>query len=192
MHGPRNREVKALRKDEAAEAGASRTGRYGPISSALLAKLERITPSRDGTTSYFPCLVRLRDGTVRERVYVMPAAEYLKKWGVFPEDDRAKRSVAIGDVADLQESPHRLPPDFANELYAHGESGMGYHTFRVRFRNGASRSYVTGDAVDFIPFPTGMTGADVVKVEPHGGRGDTATSGSQYAWCLYEGIQTAL
>ena len=68
---------------------------------------------------------------------------------------------------------------------------MGYFTFRVRFRNGAVRSYVTGNAVDFIPLPTGITAADIVAVEPHGGRGDTAMSGSPYVWCLYEGIQTS-
>ena len=177
------------RKDEAVER-APRTHHYAPISSALLAKLEQVTPSRDGATSYYPCLLRMRDGSVIQRAYVMPAAEYIKRWGSFPEDDRGKRSVRIEDVADLQESPHRLPPEFANELYANGESGMGYFAFRVRFRNGGVRSYVTGSAVDYSPLPTGITPGDVARVEPHGGRGDTATSGSPYTWCLFEGIQT--
>lgn len=177
------------RKEEVTHPTRS-PGRYSPIPSSLLGKLEQIKPSRHGAISYFPCRVRLHDGSFRDRVYVLPAAEYIKQWGVYPEDDRGKDSIRIEDIADLQESPLRLPAEFANELYAHGESGMGYFTFRVRFRNGAARSYVTGSAVDFVPFPTGMTGADIVKVEPHGGRGDTALSGSPYAWCLFDGIQT--
>lgn len=164
--------------------------RYGPISSFLYGKLQQITPSRADGLSYYPCLVRMKDRTVHERVYVMAASDYIKIWGIYPEDDPGKRAVPIDDVADLGESPLRIPPLLANELYDAGESGMGYRTFRVKFRNGSTRSYLTGGAVDFIPLPTGLTTKDVVAVEPHRGRGDTAMSGSPYAFCLFEGISS--
>jgi len=166
--------------------------RYAPIPSSLYGKLQQITPSRAGGLSYYPCLVELKDGSSNERVYVIPAADYLKVWGVYPEEERGKRTILMADVVDLRESPVRLPPVFADELYAAGESGMGYCTFRVRYRNGTVRSYVTGGAVDFIPFPTGLGAADVSGVEPNQGRGDTAMSGSPYAWCLFDGVEPSL
>jgi hypothetical protein len=37
------------------------------------------------------------------------------------------------NVAEVRDSPRRLPARFANELYQHGESGMGYTIFTVVF-----------------------------------------------------------
>jgi len=88
-------------------------------------------------------------------------------------------------VASLSESPFRLPAPFANELYEAGESGMGYTIFTVEFRGGIERSYVGGNAIDFIVYPEGMSATDVVAVVPHKGRNSHPRSAPDYYWCLF-------
>ena len=116
---------------------------------------------------YCPCTVTLDDRRVLERAYVMEYESYIKMWGVDPEDDRGKESVAIG--RDSRE-PVALPVALANELYGAGESGMGYLLFTVEFSNGFVQPYVAGGAVDFIVPPPGLRVADARKVQPHEGR----------------------
>ena len=83
----------------------------------------------DGLAVYSPCQVTLTSGEVVDHVYVMEAGNYMRSWGVDPKDDPAKRAVAIEQVALIQSSPTRLPARFANDIYAAGESGMGYTAF---------------------------------------------------------------
>jgi hypothetical protein len=165
--------------------------RISPIRPQLYAKLQAIRPSRDGDMAYFPCQVRLTDGRVLERVYVQPLEPYRTHWGVLPADDPDKHHVPIEDIADLEESPLRLPPQFADELYRAGESGMGYTIFQLDFRNGASIPVVTGNAVDFVPLPPGTTVADIVRVRPHEGRNDGPCSGPTYYWSIFVGVLPA-
>ena len=112
---------------------------------------------------YYPCSVTLDDRRVLERVYVMEYETYIKVWGVDPEDDRGKESVAIAQIIEIRENPWRLPIALANELYGAGESGMGYLLFTVEFSNGFVQPYVTGNAVDFIVPPPGLRAADARK-----------------------------
>jgi hypothetical protein len=104
--------------------------RYSPLPKKLRDMLDRIEPSDPGEFPYFPCLATLFDGRTIDHVYVQPELPYLRDWGVFPEDDRAKFSIAIDDVAILESSPTRLPARFATEIYKQGESGMGYQISR--------------------------------------------------------------
>ena len=98
----------------------------------------------------------------------------------------------IEDVAKISASPNRLPPNIANKIYDKGESGMGYYLFRLCFRNGQSQCYVTGNAIDFALPPVasnGFTASDIVDV--HGGNCRNATDikdGSEYVWCIYDGV----
>jgi hypothetical protein len=112
-------------------------------------------------------------------------------WGVYPEDDRGKRSVSIKSVRRIVDSPKRLPAHLANELYRAGESGMGYTVFTVEFRNGARQAYVTGNAVDFIEPPPGLRASDAVAVRPHEGRQEAKAKSIDYHWCLYDGVESA-
>lgn len=64
----------------------------------------------------------------------------------------------------------RLPVCFANELYAAGESGMGYRVFVIEFRDGTGQAYHTGGAVDFLEYPDSKGPEDVVRALPHEGR----------------------
>ena len=85
-----------------------------------------------GTTSCGtspPCRVTLEDGRIFDTVYIQPEMPYLRSWGVYPEDDRGKRFVKIEDVVKVEDSATRLPARFANQIYDHGESGMGYTIF---------------------------------------------------------------
>ena len=60
--------------------------------------LKTIAPSRDGDLTYLPCAARMRDGTVLLCVYVVPEGPYIKHWGVYPQQDRAKSYVSLSDV----------------------------------------------------------------------------------------------
>jgi hypothetical protein len=160
---------------------------YSRLSRRLAAQLERVVPSRDGEIEYYPCRVALKDGSVQDRVYIVDADSYIRTWGVWPEDDPAKRSIPLDDVGEIEASPFRLPAALANRLYEAGESGMGYCLFTVEFRDGQRQACVTGNAVDFITFPRALTGADVVRVLPHAGRVEDPVRGPAYGWCLFRG-----
>ncbi|MEO0908622.1 MAG: hypothetical protein AAFY07_13985, partial [Pseudomonadota bacterium] len=87
----------------------------------------------------------------------------------------------------IRERPTRLPAKFAAELYGAGESGMGYHLFKIIFADGREQAYSSGNAVDFIDYPPGQFPSTVVGVLPHAGRGEpNCRYGPDYAWCLYD------
>lgn len=128
----------------------------------------------------------MKDGTERDWVYVAEAYPWFKTWGVWPDDDSGKQSVSLEDVASLRESPTRLPPDVADQIYEAGESGMGYCLFTLRFRDGSEHAFGTGNAVDFPVFPNGHSPDDIVSVAPHGGRNATSRFEMRpYLWCHY-------
>jgi hypothetical protein len=159
---------------------------YEKLPPHLQAALFAIEPSICGDLQYRPCTVTLKNGDVSDIVYVVPADPYIRQWGVWPENDRGKKSVRIEDVASIEESPIRLPPKFANELYNAGESGMGYTIFTVVFSDGERHAYSAGGAVDFIRYPSGKGPANVVGVLPHVGRNNQNISQvPPYYWCLY-------
>ncbi len=170
--------------EAASYVGATMSRRYPPLSPDLARQLSAV-PVSGGI--YHPCSVVLNDGTVKDRVYVVEAAPWFREWGVWPEDDRGKRSVDIRMVASINDSPSRLPAHFADELYKAGESGMGYTIFTVRFRDGSCIAVRTGNAVDFIDYPARQSPQTVVGVLPQVGRDDPHLhSGPEYWWCLYE------
>lgn len=159
--------------------------RYAVLPDFIRAGLNRIAPSGEDKLRYYPCRVTLKSGESIDRVYVAPEEPYFYYWGVYPEDDPAKRWIRIEDVVEVQDSPTRLPARFANEIYRQGESGMGYSIFAVVFSDGNRQACVTGGAVDFIHYPLGKGPSDVVEVLPHEGRDAQPVKGPEYYWCLY-------
>ncbi len=138
---------------------------------------------------YRPCRVTLDDGSVQDRVYVVEASPYKRSWGVWPEDDSAKRSVPVERVEAIESSPTRLPAHLATKMYEAGESGMGYCVFRLVLTDGTTLDCLTGNAVDFIAWPPGVSPGDVVDLLPHAGDARSnpeCVRGTEYAWCLYE------
>ena len=158
---------------------------YAALTPSLAAQLRAVPPSRDGRLEYYPCRVTLDDGRRLDCVYVVDADAYIKMWGVWPEDDPGKSSVRIEQVVGIEESPFRIPPPLANQLYKAGESGMGYTLFQAEFADGTKQTCVTGNAVDFIALPPGLRGSDVVRVIPHAGRGENPHQSPDYFWCLH-------
>ena len=161
--------------------------RYPSLPDRVREALDGIVPSGDNGLWYFPCRVTLRDGKILDAVYIEPEIPYLQWWGVYPEDDRGKRFVRIEDVVTVEDSPTRLPARFANQIYDHGESGMGGTTFTVVFSDGEQQAYVTGNAVDFIRYPNGKGPKDVTAVLPHEGRNAQKMGVPDWYWCLYSG-----
>jgi hypothetical protein len=165
---------------------------YSAIKPSLLDQLMRVEPSDDGTVKYRPCRVALKNGQSLDRVYVVDAESYIKMWGVFPEDDKGKNSIAIDDVTQIESSRLRLPPRLANKMYHAGESGMGYCLFTLVLKDGRRLPYITGNAVDFPNLPQDVTTEMIVDLLPNVGREffqsktiDPMTRGAEYYWCLY-------
>jgi hypothetical protein len=118
-----------------------------------------------------------------DRVYVVSEVTYIKNWGVYPGQDRNKTEILVSNVASLAESPSRLPPQFANELYKAGESGMGYTIFTIVFSDGSRQAYLTGNAVDFLEYPEGKGPQNVTALLPHEGRNDGERKNApNYSW----------
>ena len=107
----------------------------------------------DGMIEYFPCMVHLTNGEQHDCVYVVDAKSYIRIWGVWPDEDCGKRALAIQDVAQIHLSPSRLPVQFARQMYAVGESGMGYCIFTLQFADGTRQTYCTGNLLIFQNFP---------------------------------------
>jgi hypothetical protein len=159
---------------------------YPKLNGELRCQLEVIEPSQDSGIAYKPCLVTLQDGRQIDNVYVVSAQQYSKYWGLPPKRARGKQFLQIQDIVKIDESPSRLPTDIANEIYQAGESRMGSYHFTLIFSDGSEQEYMTGDAVDFVPFPAGKTNADIVKVIPGFGVGEDVKQGLKYYWCLFD------
>jgi hypothetical protein len=170
---------------------ASFVPEYPKLAAHLKSQLDAITPSVQGDLKYYPCLVRLKDGTEVDRVYLVAHVPDVGNWGAYPGQDAGKLQVRIEDVASLAESPSRLPAKLANELYLAGESGMGYIVFTVVFKRRLGvcpcrRNFVMGSAIDFIDYPRWRGPHEVIAVLPHlGRRGKHFRQGPKYFWCLY-------
>jgi hypothetical protein len=160
--------------------------RYAALPAHVREALSRIQPSHDGELPYYPCRVALNNGEVIDTVYIEAEEPYFSAWGVYPENDSGKKWIRVEDVAKVEDSPTRLPAQFANTLYSHGESGMGYTIFTVVFNDGQRQAYGTGNALDFIRYPPGKGPEDVSAVIPHEGRQDpNLVSSPDWYWCLY-------
>ena len=156
----------------------------------LYRQLIKVEPSIAEGIEYRPCRVTLKDGISNDFVYVVEAAPYIKYWGVWPTEDRAKHALDLRDVSEIQDSPFRLPAKLATTLYKQGESGMGYTIFTLILKDGSRLACATGNAVDF---PTqDVRTYEIVDVIPHEGRREVEEHSHDprwrppaYAWCLY-------
>jgi hypothetical protein len=164
--------------------------KYGLLPQVLKQMLSSSEPSLDGDVTYYPCSVLCRNGMSYDTVYIVNDEDYIRSWGVYPEDDHEKQWLLIKDLLSIKDSPMRLPPKFANELYKAGESGMGFTVFTVTFTDGSRQAYMSGNAIDFISYPLNKVPGDVVAVIPHEGRDSGALRRAPtYYWCLYSSNQ---
>lgn len=161
--------------------------KHDRISNQLRDELNSIEPSGNKDIRYYPCLVITKDGIEIDKVYFVSAQEYIKFWGVWPEEDPAKKYIDISKVLHIKKSPTRLPVYIANKIYDAGESGMGYHIFTLVFCDGLKQVYQGGDVVDFVPMPEGENIEKIIDVVSHKGREENhILKGDDYFWCLFE------
>src|SRR5579871_147840 len=159
---------------------------YSPLPPYIREALNSIEPSQDGGLVYYPCRAVLKSGAACDTVYIVSEKPYIKHWGVYPENDPGKRWIRMEDIAEVKESPIRLPAQFANAIYRNGESRMGYTIFTIVFEDGVRQACAAGSAVDFVRYPVGKGPKDVVAVIPHEGRrDDSLVKSPQWYWCLY-------
>lgn len=159
--------------------------RFHPLTEAIRGQLAHIEPIVISGVKYFPCSAYTFSGQLMNCVYIVEADGYHRHWGVWPEDDKAKQSLSITELSSIAESAYRLPAQYAKKIYAGGESGMGYHVFTVRFKNGIEQKYVSGGAVDFITYPNGLRAEDVADVSLRATTEGQLLSPPTYYWCLY-------
>jgi hypothetical protein len=156
------------------------------ITDELKEQLLQVTPSKDTSMEYRACQVTLSNGDTLNNVYVQEEQSYLATWGVMPDKDRGKRYLLIEDIVEIKESPNRLPPDLANKIYRAGESGMGYCLYKLVLDNGETIDVCTGNAVDFVPLPKGLTTKNIKDVLPHRASRKDFVSAPEYYWCLFK------
>src|SRR5207302_2791199 len=119
-------------------------------------------------------------------VYVAEARAYVRSWGVWPWEDAGKAELSISDVRSIEDSPTRLRPELAKRMYDAGESTMGGCRFLLELRDGRRFTCLTGNAVDFLAWPPGVSPEDVVDLVPHStADADGVIAAAQYFWCLY-------
>ena len=161
--------------------------RFPVIPENVAAMLNHIPTTSDKLVRYYPCSVKMKDGTEHRFVYLAEARSWLANWAPLPNTELGSRHLDVRDVVELRECPDRLPPAFADRLYEAGESGMGYTIFTLCFSDGSQAIYQSGNLVDFIDYPDGKSGKDIVDVIPHAGRGERRSRiAPAYRWCIFE------
>jgi hypothetical protein len=158
---------------------------YPQLSPVLQAQLHTIEPTHDGMIEYFPCMVHLANGEQHDCVYFVDAKSYIRIWGVWPDEDPGKRALAIQDVEQIHPSSSRLPVQFARQMHAIGESGMGYCIFTLQFADGTRQAYCTRNLIDFPELPTHRSVGDVVALRPNEGRAEHCLGTREHYWCLF-------
>ncbi len=158
------------------------------ISARLLKQLDAIEPSVDRCSfephvKYWPASVELKDGKILERVSFLSADSFINHWGfgVRTKEQIGSLEVSVHDVKKIWESPHRLPAKFANKIYAHGESGMGLMVFTLVLKDGRRKTLATGNAVDFVGMPRGVSLDMIDDISHEGTREDAIGSGDDDA-----------
>jgi hypothetical protein len=132
------------------------TARIPVVEGLLLQEILAVEPSRDHDLLYRPCCVELESGELVDRVYFAEAFSWHSYWGVWPQDDVAKKSFSIAGVKHVFSSPSRLPASLADKLYRDGETSMGGISFALLLRDGRKIPVLTGNAVDFLDYPPGV------------------------------------
>ncbi len=158
--------------------------RIGAISKDLFNRLKTIEPNRYG---YYPCSVILNNGQFQDYVYIVDRNIFIKTWGYNPEEEKAKRFIKINDIADIRESPSRLPSHITNKLNKSGETKMGSVIATYVFSDATKLSLI--NAHDFIEYPDRKTANDLIDVIPHKWDKDNLKTGPQFYYSIYDGIK---
>jgi hypothetical protein len=170
--------------DQLERAGQQILDHIPTISAELWEQLSRIEPSRDGETEYRPARVQLSDGTARDPVVFADADQWTRIWSFAAN---IESSVAIEDIRRIEETHDRLPPEIANRLY--WESAMGGTFFTVTLADGRRFAVGTGNQVDIVRLPDGVTPDMIIEDVPHDqGEGLPTLETPDLVWCLYRRV----
>lgn len=63
---------------------------------------------------------------------------------------------------------------------------MGYCLYQLVLDNGQQIDVCTGNAVDFVPLPQGLTTTNIKDVLPHQGSRENFVRAPEYYWCLFK------
>lgn len=132
----------------------------------LLNQLRKVEPSFGLADDYplYPTKVTSKDGTVYPHCYLMPveASRRTVEYLIFKA-----LHIASDSILAIGESEDRIPPKFANLLYAMGENHMGGLTFQLTFGDGNVANYGFGSGLlrDFLQLPQGYKPTDIMELD---------------------------
>jgi hypothetical protein len=153
----------------------------------LLEQVESVPISVHPFFDYRPCRVTLRDGRVLDRVYLSEVRLYYTQLVSDPHSPAPGQMIDMREVVKVEESPDRLPIDFANKMYLHGESSIGLRRFKLELKDGRELFCLTGKPVDFVDLPDGVKPADILELHPHARAPEESydCGSREFFWCLY-------
>ena len=151
-----------------------------PLPDAVVRQLIAVPSSNYCGMSFWPCQAVLRDGRTLPRVIFRRSENFYEDSHLF---------LSPSNVAEVSESPYRLPAMWANVVYAQGETGMDFFMFRVFFRDQTHIDVTIGSTIDFIPYPEGKAAADVTRVAPWKSLrqpfNHTQIRPPEFFWCVF-------
>ncbi|MCD6303597.1 MAG: hypothetical protein J7M21_01375 [Planctomycetes bacterium] len=148
--------------------------------------IEPIRGSTKGDRLY-RCSATLRDGVYLPCVVLRPAHPYLESvirgFDRTRNDKKLHKSVGyrstvklfvcggnrvnIEDIAKVELSPYAVPRAIMKEIYAHGETSMGYTIFTAIMDDGQTFNFIIGFEAMFLDMPENYTGDRIAKVVVH-------------------------
>ena len=151
----------------------------------LLGQLRSITRTSRRARST-PCRLVLKDGSVRERVFLVEASRFLTAWGAFP-DVGDPRFLDAADIERIEPSPFSLPAWIGRKVHRGAKVVNGQRYFRLKLRDGRKLSCSTPTLADFVDLPEGVSVDDVVSVKKERRPKDIENRLPQAAheWCVY-------
>lgn len=151
----------------------------------LLGQLRSITRTSRRAQST-PCSLIMKDGSVRDRVFLAEASRYLSAWGAFL-DEGDPRVLDAGDIERIEPSPYRLPAWMGRKVHRRAKVVNGHRFFKLKLRDGRTIGCSTATLADFVALPGGVSVEDVVSVKAERRPKDLENRLPQAAhdWCLY-------
>lgn len=156
----------------------------GPLGMSLREDLDRLPHSSFPTLEdpYHAARVVTTNGQTHSNVSFVSQKNYLEIWGPDPDRDY----ILPSQVRTISASPNQLPPRYADQIYSHGESGMGFVVFRLGFRDGTHADFSSGGLAEFVMLPSGYTFEDIVGVKfPTSWEEASLRHVPSYYWCVF-------
>jgi hypothetical protein len=134
-----------------------------------------------GNKFYYPCSIELDDGTLFDCVYLF-LNEINSFWWINKSEEN---KLDIDHIKNIMNSNYRLPAKYSKKFI--GETGMGYTSFVIIFKDGTKQDYICQETCEFPDLPTNYSISDISNVIIHNNNKNSKTflKSKAYYWCLF-------